>query len=195
MPTPKNRVYWPNCMVCQYMKKHKDYRAACMRSTYFYPTGSESLKEVNERYGDPFKLPTLYRHMTRHQKKDIEIAENMVSVTGEPSKVWQRHTGQTAHKRVEESRQLAKTEDILGTTVAVVEADVLPRQAYEIGLDEFIALGRDRLKHGDMAISASNYIAAIKTKAEIERTTKDRRLEMLKNMFVGAAPKEVNDGT
>lgn len=177
------------------MKKNKDYRAACMRSTYFYPTGQESLKQVNERYGDPFKLPTLYRHMSRHQKKDIEIAESMVSITGEPSKVWQRHTGQTAHKRVAESKELQKVEDIIQNTVDVVEADVIPRQRYEVALDEFIALGADRLKHGDMQISAANFISAIKVKVEHERNTKDRRLEMLKNMFVGAAPKKELDGS
>lgn len=177
------------------MKKHKDYRYACMRSTYFDPNGGESLKAVNERYGNPFILPTLYRHMTRHQKKDIEISETMASISGEPSKVWQRNTNQTSHKREAEKEVIKKSEDLIANTVDVVEADVLPRQGYEIGLDEFIALGRDRLKRGDMSISSSNYIAAIKVKAEIERTTKDRRLEMLKNMFVGAAPKKEIDDT
>lgn len=193
MATPKNRIYWPNCSVCQHMKKHKDYRYACMRSTYFDPNGGESLLAVNERYGNPFKLPTLYRHMTRHQKVDIERAERLAKIAGEPSKVWQRQTGQSKHKREAEEVKLAKTESLLANTVEVIEADVMPRQAYEVGLDQFIAMGADRLKHGEMSISAANYISAIKVKAEIERTTKDRRLEMLKNMFVGAAPKKELD--
>jgi hypothetical protein len=133
--------------------------------------------------------------MTRHQKKDIELAESMVNVTGEPSKVWQRQTAQTTHKREAEAKELQKVDDIIQNTVNVVEADVIPRQPYEIALDEFIALGADRLRHGDMQISASNFVAAIKAKIDHERNTKDRRLDMLKNMFTGAAPKGVEDGS
>lgn len=174
-------------MVCQYMKKHQDYRFACLRSTYFDPNGTESLLAVHERFGNPFKQPTLYRHMQLHQKRDIERSERLAKVNGEPSKVWQRNTVKSV---VKADPEVEKTKELLQNTEKVVEAPVGPRQQYEIGLDEFIALGRDRLQHNEMAISATNYIQAIKVKAEIEKTTKDRRLEMLRSMFQGAAPQK-----
>lgn len=178
-------MYWPNCSVCQYMKKHQDFRAACLRSTYFDPNGRESLLSVCERWGYPIKMPNVYRHMQRHQIKDIERSERLAKVSGEPSKVWQRTAG---------NRGLEKKPVELTNTEEIIEAPVETRQRYEVGLDEFIEAGRDRLKHNEMAISAPNYISAIKVKADIERTTKDRRLEMLRSMFAGAAPKKVEDG-
>jgi hypothetical protein len=127
--------------------------------------------------------------MSRHQKNDIERSERLAELAGEPSKVWQRKTVLTGSKQLEKLKEEQSIQEVLGNTVSVVEADVESRLPHEIALDEFIAIGRDKLKHNDMAISAANLIAAVKTKADIERTTKDRRLEMLKSMFAGAAPK------
>lgn len=141
---------------------------------------------VNERWGYPLKQPTLYQHMKRHQKKDIERSERIAEVSGTPSVVWQRTAGNRGLKKEE-------PKELLENTGKVIEAPVGARQKYEIGLDEFIEAGRDRLKHNEMTISAANYISAIKVKAEIERTTKDRRLEMLRSMFTGAAPKKEED--
>lgn len=133
---------------------------------------------VNERWSHPVKLPTLYQHMQRHQKKDIERGQMLGKMNGQPD-IWQREAGNRGLKK----------QDPLGNTTDIVEAPVPTGQKHEIGLDEFIEMGRAKLKIGDMNISAANYISAIKVKAEIERTTKDRRLEMLRSMFSGAAPK------
>lgn len=164
-------------MVCQYMKKHPDYRQACLASKYFDPNGRESLAAVNERWGHPVKLVTLYRHMSRHQSRDIQVSEELAKINGQASAVWQRTSGNKG----------LKTEE-LENTIAVVEAPVSSNQTHEVALDEFIAMGRAQLKSQNMSISAANFITAIKTKAEIERTTKDRKLDMLKSMFAGAAP-------
>jgi hypothetical protein len=161
------------------MKKHPDYRKACLQSTYFNPNGRESLLAVNERWGYPVKQPTLYQHMKRHQKKDIDTAEELNRISGTQSAVWQRTAG---------NRGLKKEE--LENTVEIVETTRTSDQEHEVGLDEFIAMGRAKLRTQDMSISAANYLTAIKIKAEIEKTTKDRRLELLRSMFTGAAPKE-----
>lgn len=178
----KNRKYWPNCSVCQYMKKNQDFRNACLRSTYFDPNGRESLLAVYNRWTPPFKQPTLYKHMERHQKKDIERGEALAKLKGTESAVWQRTAGNRGLKKDDK--------EILDNTTQIIEAPVTMQQKHEIGLDEFIEMGRAKLKIGDMNISAANYISAIKVKAEIERTTKDRRLETLRAMFAGAAPKK-----
>lgn len=163
------------------MKKHQDYKQALLRSTYFDPNGRESLLAVNERWGHPVKVQTLYRHMKRHQIKDIQRSETLLKMNGQESAVWQRTAGNRGLKK--------EDKDALESTTEIIEAPVETRQNHEVGLDEFIQMGRAKLKIGDMNISAANYITAIKTKAEIERTTKDRRLEMLRSMFQGAAPK------
>lgn len=178
------------CSVCEYMKKHKDFKHDIMHSTYIDPKGTENLYEVNERYGTPIKPVTLYRHMQVHQKRDIDTAERLAQITGEESKNWQRRTVRSVNKLPKQKKSKID-KAVLENTVAVVEeVKLTATQAHEIGLDAFIAMGTDRLKHKEMSISASNYLAAIKIKAEIERTTKDRRLEMLRSMFAGAAPKQ-----
>lgn len=69
--------------------------------------------------------------------------------------------------------------------VSAVEGKVLSGAEHEVGLDEFIKKGRDALARGDMVINAPNFISAIRTKAEIEARTKDRRLDMIKAFFIG----------
>jgi K+-transporting ATPase c subunit len=132
--------------------------------------------------------------MTRHQAKDIERSETLTKMQGQESAVWQRTSG---NKRLKSETGLKKEEaKDLDSTVAVVETlPTGPTTKYELGLDEFIEMGRAKLKIGDMNISAANYISAIKVKADIESRTKDRRLEMLRSMFAGAAPtNQENDG-
>jgi hypothetical protein len=190
----KNQKWWPNCSVCQYMKKTPDFREAVMRSSYLDPEGQETLLAVNARYGSPFKLPTLYRHMQKHQAEDIQKAEDAARVFGTETPNWQRRTVQAVNYQPPATEPADATE-LLKNTEKAVEGDVVPRQQHEIALDDFIKLGRERVRKGEIVISASNYIAAIKVKADIERSTKDRRLEMLRTMFAGAAPKGVQDGS
>jgi hypothetical protein len=157
------------------MKKDKPFREAIMFSSYFNPDSDESLLDVNNRYGQPFKMATLYRHMTRHQRADIQVSEQMAKARGVESKVWQRKD-----KAIAQAVQ---------NTIAIVDGDSdLP--SFEQKLDAFIEAGNVLVSSGQMPISASNYIAAIKIKADIEMRTKDRKLEALKTMFAGAAPKE-----
>lgn len=168
------------------MKKDKMFREACMASTYFDPNGMETLLEVNNRYGQPFKMPTLYRHMSRHQADDIHISEKLAESRGIQSPNWQRRTRQTAHKSLPVAPGLDK--EAVENTVAIVEGSNA-KPEFEQALDEFIQVGRAKMDLGQVPISASNYIQAIKVKADIEMRTKDRRLEMLRGMFTGAAPK------
>lgn len=142
-----------------------------MQSTYFDSKGEESLMAVNNRWKTGIKPNMLYKHMQTHQASDIAFAEASALITGEPSKVPQR-----------------KKDDLESTEALIEGPSMTPQAEYEVGLDEFIRMGAARLKSGGMSISAANYIQAIKTKADIERTQKDRRLELLKNMFSGAAP-------
>lgn len=157
-----------------------------MNSTYFNMNGTETLMDVNNRYAQPFKMPTFYRHMSRHQTADIHIAEKLAEAKGVSTPNWQRRTRQTAHKEV--PSELKKVDmEAIDNTVALIEGR--STTVHEQALDEFISIGRAKMDLGQVPISAANYIAAIKIKADIEMRTKDRKLDLLKNMFSGAAPK------
>lgn len=168
------------------MKKDKAFREAVMNSTYFNINGVETLLDVNNRYAQPFKMPTLYRHMQRHQAADIQISEKMAEVKGISTPNWQRRTRQTAHKELPSELKTIDKEAI-DNTVAIIEGGKAT-SVHEQALDEFITIGRAKMDLNQIPISAANYIAAIKIKADIEMRTKDRKLDLLKNMFSGATP-------
>lgn len=139
-----------------------------MQSTYFNPNGHESAMAVVHAFGDPFLTTTFYAHMQRHQAKDVIDAERRFSV--------------------EEATKLREQGITPNATALVkgVEGEVGSTGQHESGLDEFIAEGRAKLLRREMSITATTYLQAIKIKADIERTTKDRRLDMVKTLM-GAA--------
>lgn len=144
---------------------------------------------VNERWSHPFKMPTLYRHMQLHQKRDIQRSERLAKIEGKESKVWQRNTIKQAPKREEDV-----VTEIIESTEKVLESNGIPNQKHEVVLDKFIAIGEDRLAHNEIPITATNLLKAIEIKAKIDQSTKDRKLDMLRSMFTGAAPKKEDDG-
>lgn len=190
--TKQKRKWWPNCSVCQYMRRNPDFREAVMKSSYIDPEGQESLLSVNAKFGSVFKSATLYKHMRMHQAEDIERGEEAARLFSIPNPNWQRHTSNSNSPTVIPNEP-TEVRELLDSTEKAVEGDVIPRMQHEVALDDFIKLGREKVRKGEMLISAANYIAAIKVKTDIERSTKDRRLEMLKTMFAGAAPKGTPD--
>lgn len=152
-----NRIYWPNCSVCQYMKKNADFRFRIMQSSYFHEGAHESPAKINKSFGMPFKTVTLYAHLNRHQKRD----------------------------RIKAPMPIAVPE-----VVNSVEATPITTTEHEMGLDEFIREGRAKLARREMQVTASTYLQAIKTKAEIEKSTKDRRLEAIKAFFTDGKPQK-----
>ena len=75
----------------------------------------------------------------------------------------------------------------LTNTVAVIDGDP-NTSTHEQALDEFIATGKRMVQNGEMVINPATYISAIKTKADIEKSSKDRKLEMMKAFFSGQTP-------
>jgi hypothetical protein len=167
---PARKLYWDRCNVCQYMKKNPVFRLRVMQSSYFNPEGTESLARVVHDFGDPVTTGAIYIHMQRHQANDLEIARR-------------RYTG---------PRKL-KVPDILLPATAV-EGEVNSVAAHELGLDEFIKQGRAQLALKEMPLSATNFLQAIKIKSDIEKNTKDRRMEMIKAFFSGGGAKEEQSG-
>lgn len=155
------------------MKTHKAFSEEILLSAYFNKHGQKSVTEIIKEYKDPFPAINFYQHANRHMKGNIEH--------------WRRVNKITPPKK-------AKPVVLVEETMAVVDTPVESFSPHEQALDEFIEKGRQKLEYGNLPITATTFIQAIKAKAEIENKTKDRRYDALKSLFTGAAPKEVTDG-
>jgi hypothetical protein len=185
--TPKRKgrpelkqVFWRNCGTCNFMRLHPDFRLRMMQSTYFNPSGTESLLKVLHDFGDVLKPPSVYMHIRRHQQKDlIRAREQFLHRANDGKNVFIRQDAR-----------------VPGTPDEAIEGEVVATGQHEAGLDEFIAEGRRKLLGGKMTITATNYLAAIKIRTEIDKSTKDRRLDMIKSFFGGGEKKDApkNDG-
>lgn len=176
---PPDMEYSKTCAVCKFMKKNKDFKIACMQSTYFNPDGAATLTDVNLSFNEPFKLPALYQHFKRHQKAAVLRAQQKAKATG---------SRLSSHAVIKQTKAAEAAR-----IAALVEGEVSSTGAHERGLDAFIAAGRAKLDVGEMSITAATFLQAIKVKAEIEKSTKDRRMDAVKTLFKGAAPKTEAD--
>jgi hypothetical protein len=140
-----------------------------MQSRYFQPDGQETLKEVVHNFGDPLKISTIYMHMARHQPADLMRAKKRFT---EP--------------RREIEAPLPDEAKVLDT----IDSSVLSQGYHERALDDFISQGREKLLKGELSITATTLLAAIKIRSEIDKSTKDRRLDMIKSFFAGGGNKE-----
>lgn len=168
---PKKRTWaqmkWkPNCAVCQYMKRNKEFRTRVFESSYFNPDGHESPMDVVRSYGDVFGQSLVYACLKRHHGHNL-VRPPVQVVDG---------------KTIVDNR--------FKNTVDVIE-NIQPSSVtnHELGLDDFIAKGREKLSRGELQITASTFLTAIKTKMDNDAKTKDRRADMLQGLFKGAAPK------
>lgn len=167
--THVRKVYSMNCSICMFMQKNPDFRRRVMASRYFRPEGTESLAAVVHDYGDPVKLPLVYMHMQRHQPADLLRAKRRF----------------TEARREIEAPLPAEAE-----VLKSVDSSVLTQGDHERGLDDFIQQGRDLLVQQKMKISATTFLAAVKIRAEIDKSTKDRRLDMIKAFFTGGGKRD-----
>ena len=149
-------IYRKGCAVCQYMKRHKDFREKILMTSYITPESNYSINDVIRQFKAPFTYPAIVTHFRRHEPhlKDSPI-------------------------------------DKLNNTVAVIEAG--EDKAHIKGLDDFIAEGRKKLARGELVITSTNYLQAIKIKSDDEKANKDRKVDLLRTMFAGAGPKTDND--
>lgn len=144
-----------------------------MQSTYFNPQGTESLAQVIHDFGDLFKLPTVYLHMSRHQESDLQKARKRFTPRN-PELVVHPHNAGAG----------------LPAVAGAVESAVTSQSEHEMALDEFIYEGRQKLLAKEMPITATNFLQAIKIKSDNEKSTKDRRMEMIKQFFTGGGEKK-----
>jgi len=139
---------------------------AFMTSSYFNPSSTTSLPAVLRAYGNPVGMVNVYAHIKRHQYA---------------------HSLQAPSKIVDGKLYVDKR---MKPTFEVVEAlPGSPTTNHELGLDDFIARGRAKLASGELTITATTFLQAIKVKMDNDAKTKDRRADMLTGLFKGAAPR------
>jgi hypothetical protein len=119
---------------------------------------------VNRAFGEPFKEQNLYRCLKQHHGYLLVQA---------PTKV--------VDGQIIIDNRIKPTFEVVENTQGTSNA--------ELGLEEFINKGRDKLARGEMQISAATFVAALGKRMDIDAKTKDRRADMLQGLFKGAAPK------
>lgn len=147
------------------MKKDKDFRNRIFASSYFSLGGEESPQKVNKSYGEPFSPNLLYACLKRHHGHLVDRTATRV-VNGE----------------VVIDQRFKPTFEVIENVGATSNA--------ELGLEEFIAKGRQMLASGELKITATTLVAALGKRMDIDAKTKDRRADMLQGLFKGAAPKQ-----
>jgi hypothetical protein len=70
-------------------------------------------------------------------------------------------------------------------TAKIIEAG---KTNADMGLDDFIQAGRDKLARGELVINSQTFLTAIKIKKDDEKSNKDRKVDLLRTMFSGAGP-------
>lgn len=172
VPKKKKSRWNKNCMVCQGMKKDKNFRERMFMSKYFKDDGTESMPHVIKSFGNQYKIQTVYACLRYHHGDETMRPATHVLKNG----------------KVVVDRRFKATFD---------EIEVLPSYAtsnHEMGLDDFIAKGRAKLAAGELQLTATTFLQAIKIKMDNDAKTKDRRADMLQGLFKGAAPKRDIDG-
>lgn len=164
------RSKWkPNCSVCQFSKKNKDFRTRLFSSSYFNPEATESPMDVVHDYKGIFGQSLLYACLKRHHSKDLIRPASKI-INGE-----------------------LVIDNRMKPTFEVIERVGGATTNHELGLDDFIEKGRTMLANGELRITATTYLTAIKTKMDNDAKTKDRRVDLLSNLFKGAAPKKIDE--
>lgn len=146
-----------------------------MQSTYFNTEGVETVSGVNMRYGSPFKLQTIYMHIRRHQTTALINANLVAESKGMPL------SSRSVLPAPPEAVQIAQ----------LLEIDPSTTEPHEILLNKLIALAQIKVDHNDIPLNANTVLNLIKLKSEIIRSNKDRKVDVFKTMFKGAAPKVV----
>jgi hypothetical protein len=140
------------------MQKKPAYTQRIFNSHYFDKQQVETIPQIFDLFKPPMNVQTAYNCLKKHHATKALTPAVKVDDKG---------------NLIVDQRFSTTTEIIEGTGVA----------NHELGLDDFIRDGRAALRRGEMQITATNFLQAIKIKSDIEKSTKDRRMEMIKSFF------------
>lgn len=142
--------------------------------------GDETLGDIALEYG--LNKQSIYNHARKHIKENLPSGEIKTQ-----NKINRFKAGLEN-----------KLAEVLDTTDNPSEAGLDP---HEQALNEIIALGAEELKAGRLKLNTSQFLGAIKIKADIKNKSKDRQAELVKTMYKFASgeknkvDRKVIDGT
>lgn len=153
------------------MKRHTGFTYRLLQSKFFNSGGMETMPDVLRAFQVPIHIQTVYGCLKNHHA-NLSL-KPAITVSEDGTKLL-------IDKRMKETTEL-------------IEAPANGVANHELGLDDFIKQGRSMLVRGEMVITPATFLQAVKIKADIDKSTKDRRLDALKTMFTGASGKKVEE--
>lgn len=163
-----------NCAACQLMRKDHNFKQRMYTSTYFDKQGKETLRQVAIDYSAYLSMQSIYNHARKHGTwyfRKHSDRDETIKEFHEREQI--KKDALTKLKKV--APELVP-EVIDGQLVAAEPKD---DDDWESGLDELIKIGTSDLKKGHMKINASQYVTALKIKADREASKGNQKSDML----------------
>jgi len=152
--------YSAKCNVCKLTKVDTQLKNRIYKSTYYdKETGMETISEIGRDYRAAFHYNSLRTHCAKHQyanKKTVAIAR---AKAGKPSEIKPQ------------PQQAIQNPQNMGT------------QDADRTFDEVIELGREKLKSGEMQLTANHLLTAAKSKSELALKRKDQQMNLQKMIW------------
>lgn len=141
------------CNVCKLAKHDQQLKRRIIHSNYYGISDMEPLTAIQKDYSGAFNYETLRRHVSKHWV----LTEN------------------------EKEKYRLRTQDKPPTQIIATETQ-LPQTAPYVNedevFDEVIQKGLEKLKSGEMQLSATNVIKAAESKANLNLKRKDQQLKI-----------------
>lgn len=163
-------LYKKNCSVCQVSRNNPRLRVRIRYAAFKRVNGDETLADIAKEYS--LNLAPMYNHAKKH------ITDN--------SDVQQARREVMTAKKVEIVRSEAQKELELSLDSDTVDG-LESRPAEVMSLDDYLAQAADLIKKGELKITASTYLAAVKIRTEWASKQQGNKLEFLKTMAAFAS--------
>lgn len=151
--------YKSNCKVCWASKKDAKLRERIYYCTFKREEGDESLYQIADSVGIP--RAGMYNHVKKHIKENLPSGEVVTAKRLELVK-------QTVAKQLE---------------VSLDHDSIIPKQDFEMALDEVIASGLSELRLGTKKATINQLLAAAKVKGDFSSKKRGQDVEIIKTMY------------
>lgn len=154
--------YKPNCKTCQLSKgpQNVKIRQRILKAKFRREPGDETMSQIAAELG--INWATFSNHCAKH------ISERSVdSVTVNTAKKIQK----------------VKVKQMKEMEIAFDHTDVVGEMDFERAAREIVALGIERLERGDITVTTTQLLQAIKIKSDYESKKRGQNTEIIKTMY------------
>ncbi len=157
------RIYYPRCRSCAYAKENKLWQKQLLRTQWFDKDSPETVADFYKRTAPPVPYLAFHRHL-----------ENHTAIS--------RMRSERAKKLIEEGKIAQRKPDLVPSLVTdvIVEANT----DHEAALDDVIRKFHTAVRNNKIPITMSHGLQAIKIKADIDKSNKERKVDLMK-LFSG----------